>query len=419
MKTLNLVALFLSVLAPTPTYATPVGSSLEHLPRARHGFQHPGALHTAADIRRVKHHVKEKDEPWFKAFQHLQSRNLAQTTWKATPQTILVRTATPTANLSNNYQYAYRDAHSAYQQTLLWLITDNETYADAAVKTLDAWSSKLEDIDGNEDKYLAAGLYGYQFANAAELLRSYRGWPATRQEQFATMLTDIFARYNRAFLDHHNDKPDFYYANWDFANIVSLMAIGIFTDNATMYDFAVDYFLTGPDDGAVANGALPFFSIANFTEDGGKTLMQGQEAGRDQGHALLCMALLGVIGQQGHNQGRDLYGAFGHQILNAAEYAGKYNTNHSVPYTPYESWEGVLPVVSAKARGDVRPGFEALFAHYSDVKGLNASWTKAYRDYVVANLTAKVEGGGGDYGPNSGGFDALGHGTLMYRITGS
>jgi hypothetical protein len=44
--------------------------------------------------------------------------------------------------------------------------------------------------------------------------------------------------------------------------------------------------------------------------------MQGQEAGRDQGHATLCFALLGVIGQQGHNQGVDLYGAFGNQILN-------------------------------------------------------------------------------------------------------
>ena len=78
----------------------------------------------------------------------------------------------------------------------------------------------------------------------------------------------------------------------------------------------------------------------------------------------------------------------------------------------------MLPVVSPKSRFDVRPGFEAIFAHYNDEKKLNASWTQAYRDYVDANLTAKVEGGGGDYGPNSGGFDTFGHGTLMYRISG-
>lgn len=101
-----------------------------------------------------------------------------------------------------------------------------------------------------------------------------------------------------------------------------------------------------------------------------------------------------------------------------AEYAGKYNTNHSVPYTPYKSWEGNLTVISEKARFSVRPGFEALYAHYADVRGMNASWTKSYRDFVATNITARVEGGGGDYGPNSGGYDALGHGTLMYRVSG-
>lgn len=105
--------------------------------------------------------------------------------------------------------------------------------------------------------------------------------------------------------------------------------------------------------------------------------------------------------------------------IQSAEYYGKFNTNHTVPYTPYESWEGVLPVVSEHARFGIRPGFEAIYAHFSDRKNLDASWTKAYRDYVSGNITASVEGGGGDYGPNSGGFDALGHGTLMYRISGN
>jgi hypothetical protein len=29
---------------------------------------------------------------------------------------------------------------------------------------------------------------------------------------------------------------------------------------------------------------------------------------------------------------------------------------------------------------------------------------------------AQVEGGGGDYGPNSGGYDQLGYGTLLYSL---
>jgi hypothetical protein len=50
------------------------------------------------------------------------------------------------------------------------------------------------------------------------------------------------------------------------------------------------------------------------------------------------------------------------------------------------------------------------------LKGLNASWTLEFRDYVNRNISANVEGGGGDYSPNSGGYDALGHGTLLYRL---
>lgn len=283
--------------------------------RRMHGFTHPGALHTHEDIRRVKANVRGQHEPWYTAFKHLETRTLAQPSWNATPQSILVRGTNP--DLPVNYGYAYRDAHSAYQLALRWLITDNATYADAAVKTLDGWGSTLGDIGGSEDRFLAAGLYGYQFANAAELLRLYRGWPKENQTVFGSMLNNVFARYNRDFLDNHNNKPDFYYANWDLCNIASLMAIAIFNDNATMYDFAIDYFKHGPIDGSVANGALPFFSIANFTEDGtNKNLMEGQEAGRDQGHALLCFALLGVIGQQGYNQGVDLYALYGNQILN-------------------------------------------------------------------------------------------------------
>ncbi|KAH6964679.1 GPI anchored protein-like protein [Fusarium avenaceum] len=383
------------------------GSSAKH-------FVHPGALHTWQDIQRAKHYVQQKAGPWTSAFQHLEKSKHAQTTWKSNPKTVIVRGKVD--GLTENYASAFRDVHAAYQQTLRWLISGNTSYADSAAAILYGWASTLTDIQGNEDMFLAAGLYGFQFANAGELLKLYSGWSKTNQTAYGSMLTKIFAPYNHYFLETHNNKPDFYYANWDLCNIASLMAIGIYTDNHTMYDYAVNYFKHGLPDGAVANGALPFFSIANFTEEAsGKTLMEIQESGRDQGHALLCIALLGVIGQQGYNQGVDLYSTFGHQILNGAEYVAKYNVNETVPYVPYRSWEGVLPVVSPKGRFDIRPGFEAIYSHYSEVKGLNASWSKAYRNYVNNNLTLNVEGGGGDYGPNSGGYDTFGYGTLMYR----
>jgi hypothetical protein len=285
-------------------------------------FIHPGALHTNKDIERIKKYVEAEAQPWLRAWQHFESSTLAQATWISKPHEILVRgiNATWQPTPAQNYGDAYRDAHSAYQLSLRWLIGGNTSYADHAVEILNGWGSTLRDINGTEDKFLAAGLYGYQFANAAELLRVYPGWTKADQTIFADMLNDVFAKYNFDFLENHNYKPNFYYANWDLCNIASLMAIGIFNDNRTMYDYAAHYWQYGlPDGSVVVNGALPYFSIANFTEeDSGKRLMEIQESGRDQGHATLCIALLGVIGQQGWNQGVDLFSTYQHQVLNAS-----------------------------------------------------------------------------------------------------
>lgn len=274
-------------------------------------FVHPGALHTADDIARVKAHVDAGDEPWTTAWQLLTSNDHAQADWTPSPLETIYRGSDGVH--AENYGSAYNDAAAAYQLAIRWLVSGNDSYADTSVAILNAWGSTLKNISGNSDLFLAAGLYGYQFANAGELMRGYTGWSTDDQAAFGTMLTDIFAKYSRSFLDDHNGNgPLIYYANWDLCNIADLLAVGIFTDNQTMYDHAITYLLTGP-----STGALPVFSIANYTEEGsGKILMQGQEAGRDQGHALLDFAILGVIAQQGYNQGDDLFSTYGNEILN-------------------------------------------------------------------------------------------------------
>ncbi|KAL2034591.1 hypothetical protein VTO58DRAFT_100508 [Aureobasidium pullulans] len=296
-------------------------------------FVHPGALHTADDIARAKYHVTAGDEPWSTAFELLTQNGRSHSTWKPSAHEYIIRGS----GYAENYGSAYNDAAAAYQLALRWLITGDDTFANASVRVLNAYGSTLKGLQGSTDLYLAAGLYGYQFANAAELMRSYSGWNISSQHDFGTMLTDIFASVSLSFLEKHNGNPTsklhgHYYANWDLCNIANLMAVGIFTDNQTI-----------------------------------------------------------------------------------AEYAAKYNVNQTVSYTAYDSFEGIQSNISAKSRGDIRPGFELLVAHYEDVKSMDASWSATYRDYVNKNTELGVEGGGGNYGPNSGGFDALGYGTLMYR----
>lgn len=89
------------------------------------------------------------------------------------------------------------------------------------------------------------------------------------------------------------------------------MAMGVLTENQTVWDFAVDYFKQGDGTGAINN------AISNIVEEPGTgtPLGQGQESGRDQGHSALNIQLLAAIGQQAWNQGEDLFGFHDSRIL--------------------------------------------------------------------------------------------------------
>ena len=100
---------------------------------------------------------------------------------------------------------------------------------------------------------------------------------------------------------------------------------------------------------------------------------------------------------------------------NRTEYTAKYNTGHDVPFSTFTNSHGTAEEISDHGRGQLRPVGELLYAHYHGVKGLNASWTGAYRDLVVEDGDG-AEGGGGDYGSTSGGYDQLGFGTLLFRL---
>ena len=274
-------------------------------------FIHPGALHTTQDFARINTHLANNDEPWNTTYTLLTTSPYAQSTYLPTPQETVYRGANGVN--PENYSHLYKDAAAAYQLALRWKITNETSYANAATNILSSWALTVTTISGNSDKYLASGLYGYQLANAAEVMRDYPGWDSGNKTATARMLTDVFTAMNSRFLEDHNDTDNYHYwANWDQCNLASLIAIGIFTDNQTMYDAAVQYVRAG-----LSNGALPVFGVANYTEDGsGKVLTQGQEAGRDQGHSTLDIMLSGFIAQQVYNQGDDLFAEYGNEILN-------------------------------------------------------------------------------------------------------
>ncbi|KAK0464549.1 GPI anchored protein [Desarmillaria tabescens] len=376
-------------------------------------FVHPGILHTEEDFVRIREKVNAQEEPWYTGWTTLTANSHAQVTYTMRgPRSVVVR-GTNSADGSQNYVLLYNDIAAAYQLAVRWRVSNDTSYADRAVAILDAWSSTLTRIGGSSDKFLASGIYGYQFANAAELMRDYSGWPAANLTRFQNMMADVFYPMNYNFLENHNGAAWYHYrANWDICNMASALSIAILNDNQTMFDYAINSFTTNVGTGNIGNAIW----VIHTEEGSGKRLGQNEEAGRDQGHATLDFALWGAYAQAAYNQGEDLFAYNDSQILAGAEYVAKYNVGFDVPYTPHVNRDYNETVISASSRGSIRPSWELLYAHYSSLKGLNASWTEQMRDLVLNSSTNGVEGGGGNYGANSGGYDQLGFGTLLHRL---
>ena len=365
-------------------------------------YVHPGLLHTSSDLARMAVKVKGGAAPYTAGFAKLTANRHAQSGWTANPQAIVYRGS----GSPQNYVTLYNDIHAAYQNALRWHVSGDSAYADTAVAILNAWSAKLTSVQGSADRFLAAGLYGYQFANAAELVRDREDFELAR---FQKMLSEVFAPLSESFLVKHNDAVvSNYWANWDLTAIACVLAVGIFCDDKAQVTRAVQYFKHGEGMGSVKN-AMPV-----VYDDG---LAEWAEAGRDQGHALLGVGLMGTICEMAWNQGIDLYGYDDSRFLKGAQYVAKWSMGGEVPYTPNTRRKGAIggwsgsETASAAAGVDpamTRPIWAMIANHYTKRRGLSASY--------VTQIAAKAapEGGGGDYGPNSGGFDQLGFGTLVF-----
>lgn len=112
------------------------------------------------------------------------------------------------------------------------------------------------------------------------------------------------------------------------------------------------------------------------------------------------------------SDGEDLFAIDSYRAVKMAEYVGKYNLNNEVDFTA-GTYSGVNhTAISADGRGEVRPVWE-LFYRYARDKGITAKYCQQWAENLRA-ANAWGEGGGGDYGTTSTGFDQLGYGTLMY-----
>jgi hypothetical protein len=351
-------------------------------------FVHPGLLLRSQDLERMRSNVAANAQPYLDGWKRLQMEGRAALTSRAKPFAVVTRTTG--AQGAGNTELR-DDANAAFFHAVQWAVSGDEAYAKKSAEILDAWSGTLTAIEGDADRFLAAGLYGYQLANAAEILRyTYPAWSAAQVARLQRMLVDIFYELAHEFLTTHaGSRVDHHFANWDASMMVTIASVGVFADDRAKYQEALDYFFDGAGNGAILRAVYD-----------GET-GQLQESGRDQAHAQLGIGLLAALCETAHGQGDDLYGAADNRLLKGFEYTAQYLLGMDVPFKTYSDQSRTHTQISAVNREQKRPIYEMVWNHYGKRRGVAATYSAQLAQQI------RPEGYHGDH---------PGFGTLLFTL---
>ena len=365
------------------------------------GFAHPGTLHTRADLERMKTKIAAKEEPWMSGYNMLLSSPYNNLGWPAYDVDYIVRGPS-----GSNYTRSQQDAQLIYTQALRWQLTGDTTYADRAVQIANVWSD-LIGVTGDSNSSLGAGICGYLFAIAGDLLSDYPGWAEADKQAYKDMIMRVFYPANFDFLWRHHDTfwrnggNTHYRLNWDTCNMASMAAIGILCDNRAVYEQAVDYFKHGPGNGRIERAAW-------YIHPNG--MAQTEEITRDQGHNVGGWYSMALLCQMAWNQGEDLWGYDNNRVLRAMEHTIKWNMGNDVPWAYHRTSDiGYTESISTAGLGALGVFHELAYNHYVNIKGIAAPYTQAAAEAVRPERWPNTSNHPSE-------VDWFGHGTLAFSL---
>lgn len=304
-------------------------------------FVHPGIDMNQADLKYMRKQVQEGKQPWKDAYDLLKEKTSLDFQVKPFAHVISGPYAKPDIGGKDLSQ----SARMAYSCAVLWYISREDRYAEMVVDIIEKWANTLRSFDENNAKLLVA-LTGYEFCNAAEILRyNYPGWKEKDTENMTRLMMSAFYPTIRYYFPVAN-------GNWDGAIMHTLLAIAVFTDNRELFDNAVYHYLHSN-----ANGSL----IKYIYPTG-----QCQETRRDQGHVQMGLYEFSGAARIAYTQGVDLFNAADNRLALGLEYSARFITGDSVY---------AYGVPSQRERFKYRSGFEYCIDHFT-AKGINMPYLK-------------------------------------------
>ena len=220
---------------------------IENIYDFNRGFYHPGGIYVQKDFDRIKNQLEEKNEKVTLAYNILKKAAYTQPDAKTYPTENIVR-----GGNGENYLNAARGGSIAFQNALKWKIEGNELCAKHAIEVLMNWATTTKLVTGDTNHALATGLYGYEFAQTAELMRDYEGWKKEDFEKFKEWMLTVWYSYCMKFLKTRNSTwqnlprwwkaPGHYWSNWGLCNVLAVVSIGVLCDDVFIYNQGISFF---------------------------------------------------------------------------------------------------------------------------------------------------------------------------------
>ncbi len=355
--TWTLTATPTSTLTPTRTPSSTLTAS-----PTPSGFVHPGAWSNAAELAYVRANIAS--QPYAARLANL--ANLARAPGYAGLSAANVLNA-----CNGDANIGQTDSQAAYSQALAWAVTGNATYATRAIAILNAWSA-LNSIQSTacwvDQKTLDAGWFGANFANAAEIMRTYPGWSAAEIAAFQAMLQRAFVPLLTTASTGNG--------NVDLTQIDALMSIAVFRDDLAQFNAGITRLAARvPAYIHLTGGAASIPAIAG---DGGNpagfyfnptSWLPGvqQETCRDNGHHVQ-FALGSAIhaAEIAWHQGVDVYSTHQARFVAASELLAKQISSGSMQGACADN----VTLSTTGGLADTYNTFEVGYNHYALRKGV-------------------------------------------------
>lgn len=323
-------------------------------------FVHPGILHTREDLLNLKIVANDASHPGNRSYQLFKAdlHSSADYVMKGPYEEIYRGSSDGKPVIQSNYE---SDFNAAYQNAIMWVVTDDETHALKAAQIVKAYASKLKRISG--EAALLAGIMGTKFVYAAEVIIST--YPQGFTDGEIQQVKDMFANCFVPVLDQFIATKAYSNGNWGASIGMAKTAMSIFLDDKDGYRQAIEFFLKGNDNGTLRN----YIDI----ETG-----QCQESGRDQAHTQLGLACLSVTCEMAYKHGLDLYKVDGNRLLKGFEYSAAYHLGNEVEFKTWTDVTGKYckwTAISSEGRGTLRPVWYMVYNHYVNRCGIEMPFT--------------------------------------------